>query len=31
MRLEAEFGPPMRRLCQEIGQLKRLMTLQIAT
>jgi hypothetical protein len=31
MRLEAEFGPPMRRFRQEIGQLERLITLQIAT
>jgi hypothetical protein len=30
MRLEAEFGPRMRRLRQEIGQLERLITLQIA-
>jgi hypothetical protein len=30
MRLEAKFGPRMRRLRQEIGQLERLITLQIA-
>ena len=30
MRLEAEFGPRMRRLRQEIGQLERLKTLPIA-
>ena len=30
MRLEATYGPPMRRLRQEIGQLERLMTLPIA-
>ena len=30
MRLEAEFGPRMRRLRQEIGQLERLITLRIA-
>jgi hypothetical protein len=30
MRLEAEFGPRMRRLRQEIGQLERLKTLRIA-
>jgi len=30
MRLEAEYGPRMRRLRQEIGQLERLMTLPIA-
>jgi hypothetical protein len=30
MRLEAEFGPHMRRLRQEIGQLERLITLRIA-
>jgi hypothetical protein len=29
MRLETVYGPRMRRLRQEIGQLKRLMTLQI--
>jgi hypothetical protein len=28
MRLEAEYGPRMRRLRQEIGQLERLMTLR---
>jgi hypothetical protein len=30
MRLEATYGPRMCRLRQEIGQLERLMTLQIA-
>jgi hypothetical protein len=30
MRLESECGPRMRRLCQEIGQIERLMTLPIA-
>lgn len=30
MRLEATYGPRMRRLHQEIGQLERLMTLPIA-
>lgn len=30
MRLEAEYGPPIRRLRQEIGQLERLMTFPIA-
>jgi hypothetical protein len=30
MRLEADYGPRMRRLRQEIGQLERLMTLLIA-
>lgn len=30
MRLEAAYGPPMRRLRQEIGQLERLMTLLAA-
>ena len=30
MRLEATYGPRMRRLRQEIGQLERLMTLLIA-
>jgi hypothetical protein len=30
MRLEAEYGPRMRRLRQEIGQLERLMSLPIA-
>ena len=30
MRLEATYGPRMRRLHQEIGQLERLMTLLIA-
>ena len=30
MRLEAAYGPRMRRLHQEIGQLERLMTLSIA-
>ena len=30
MRLEAEFGPRIRRLRQEIGQLERLITLRIA-
>jgi hypothetical protein len=30
MRLEAEFGPRMRRLRQEIGQLERLIALRIA-
>jgi len=30
MRLEATYGPRMRRLRQEIGQLERLMTLPIA-
>lgn len=30
MRLESEYGPRMRRLCQEIGQLERLMSLPIA-
>ena len=30
MRLEVEYGPRMRRLRQEIGQLERLMTLPIA-
>jgi hypothetical protein len=30
MRLEAAYGPRMRRLRQEIGQLERLMTLPIA-
>jgi hypothetical protein len=30
MRLEATFGPPMRRLRLEIGQLERLMSLSIA-
>ena len=30
MRLETVYGPRMRRLRQEIGQLERLMTLQIA-
>ena len=31
MRLETVYGPRMRRLRQEIDQLERLMTLQIAT
>jgi hypothetical protein len=30
MRLEATYGPPMRRLRQEIGQLERLIALRIA-
>jgi predicted transcriptional regulator len=30
MRLEAQYGPPMRRLRREIGQLERLTTLPIA-
>ena len=30
MRLQAEFGPHMRRLRQEIGQLERLIALRIA-
>jgi hypothetical protein len=30
MRLEATYGPPVRRLRQEIGQLERLMALPIA-
>jgi hypothetical protein len=30
MRLEATYGPPMRRLRQEIGQLERLITLLAA-
>jgi hypothetical protein len=30
MRLECDYGPRMRRLRQEIGQLERLMTLPIA-
>jgi hypothetical protein len=30
MRLEAEYGPRLRRLHQEIGQLERLMTLLAA-
>jgi hypothetical protein len=31
MRLESTYGPRMRRLRREIGQLERLMTLQTAT
>ena len=30
MQLEQDYGPRMRRLCQEIGQLERLKTLPIA-
>jgi hypothetical protein len=30
MRLEPDYGPRIRRLCQEIGQLERLKTLPIA-